>query len=226
MTKQSLPIAPFVTKKRQICDAIWIAEDNQPRLTRRAKMFLNHDTAFTTFTPAITAGLPDHSATLSAQTRLETPRGWASVDSLCVGDKVATLDGEFACITAITHPMRRAPLVQVPGGVLSTCSDVALPADAHVALTPPARWSQAPVVSVPIKALSGWNGIRPTLFAGPDLATLHFADEEMIYAQTGLLIHACDPATQPFFARLSYGDTRALLALMDGKMPAPDAAAA
>lgn len=189
-------------------------------------MFLNHDAAFTTFTPAIQSTQRDHTATLGAQTRLETPRGWASLDALCVGDSVATLDGGFARITAITHPKRRAPLVQVPGGVLSTCSDVALPADAHVALTPPARWSQAPVVSVPIKALSGWNGIRPTLFAGPDLATLHFEDEEMIYAQSGLLIHAFDSRAERFFPTLSYGDTRALLALMDGKMPAPDAAAA
>jgi len=189
-------------------------------------MLLNHDTAFTTFTPAITAAVPDHSATLSAQTRLETHRGWSSVDDLGVGDSVATMDGGFARITAITHPRRRAPLVQVPGGVLSTCSDIALPADAHVALTAPARWSQAPVVSVPIKALSGWNGIRPTLFAGPDLARLHFEDEEMIYAQTGLLVHAFDSTTQTFFPTLTYGDTRALLALIDGKMPAPDAAAA
>jgi len=189
-------------------------------------MFLNHDTAFTTFVPAIQTAQRDHTATLAAQTRLETPRGWASVDALSVGDSVATMDGGFAEITAITHPKRRMPLVQVPGGVLSTCSDVALPADAHIALTPPARWSQAPVVSVPLRALSGWNGIRPTLFAGPDLATLHFADEEMVYAQTGLLIHAFDADADSFFPTLSYGDTRALLALMDGKMPAPDAAAA
>ncbi|MEM6372962.1 MAG: Hint domain-containing protein [Pseudomonadota bacterium] len=189
-------------------------------------MFLNHDAAFTTFTPAILPSTPDHTATLTAQTRLETPKGWCTVDTLSVGDRVATMDGGFAAITAISRPKRRAPLVQVPGGVLSTCSDVALPADARVALSPPARWSQAPVVSAPVKALSGWRGIRPTLFAGPDLATLHFEDEEMIYAQTGLLIHACDTEADSFFPTLSYGDTRALLALMDGRMPAPDAAAA
>ena len=189
-------------------------------------MFLNHDAAFTTFTPALTSAKADHTATLTAQTRLETRRGWACVDTLSVGDSVATLDGGFAQITAISHPKRRAPLVQVPGGVLSTCSDMSLPADAHIALRAPARWGYAPVVSAPIKALSGWNGIRPTLFAGPALATLHFEEEEMIYAQTGLLIHAFDANADSFFPTLSYGDTRALLALLDGKMPAPDAAAA
>lgn len=189
-------------------------------------MFLNHDAAFTTFTPALTAETVDHTATLTAQTRLETRHGWASVDALSIGDSVATLDGGFAQITAISRPKRRAPLVQVPGGVLSTCSDMCLPADAHIALRAPARWGHAPIVSAPIKALSGWNGIRPTLFAGPDLATLHFEDEEMIYAQTGLLVHAFDKRADSFFPTLNYGDTRALLALVDGKMPAPDAAAA
>ncbi|MEQ3710616.1 MAG: hypothetical protein ABNH38_03930 [Tateyamaria sp.] len=189
-------------------------------------MFLNHDAAFTTFAPTVHPNFPQYTATLSAQTRLETTRGWASVDDLIAGDRVATMDGGFATITAIAHPKQRAPLVHVPGGVLSTCSDVALPADGHIALTPPARWSQAPVVSVPIKALSGWNGIRPTLFAGPDLATLHFEEEEIIYAQTGLLIHAFDATAVSFYPTLNYGDTRALLALLDGKMPAPDAAAA
>ncbi len=189
-------------------------------------MLLNHTTAFTTFSPAITSAPRGHRATLSAQTLLETPTGWTSVDTLQAGDKVATLDGGFAPIAAISRPDRHAPLVHVPGGVLSTCSDIALPGDARIALTPPARWSQAPVVSVPVKALSGWHGIRPTLFAGPDLTTLHFENEEMVFAQTGLMIHAHDGSPDPFFPTLTYGDTRALLALIGGTMPAPDAAAA
>ena len=190
-------------------------------------MFLNHDAAFTTFAPATRpARRRDARATLSAQTRIETPRGWISVDAAMAGDRVATLDGGFATITAISRPKMTAPLVHVPGGVLSTCSDVALPADARVALTPPARWSDAPVVSVPLRGLSGWRGVRPTLFAGPDLATLHFAEEEMIFAQSGLLIHAHDGTAQGSFRKLGYGDTRALLALSEGKMTQPDAAAA
>lgn len=191
-------------------------------------MLLNHDTAFAAFTPANASPSAErtHTTTLSAQTLLETPSGWATVDTLRAGDDVATLDGGFVRICAISRPERRAPLIHVPGGVLSNCSDVSLPSDARVALTPPARWSQAPVVSVPIKALCGWNGIRPTLFAGPDLATLHFDTEEMLFAQSGLLIHAYDGAPDPFFPVLEYGDTRALLALIDGKMPAADAAAA
>lgn len=189
-------------------------------------MFLNHDAAFADITPVKTPAAPQISATVTAHTLMETESGWAAVDSLQAGDAVATLDGGFAEITAITRPDRSAPLVHIPGGVLSTCSEIAVPADAHVALHTPARWIDAPVVSVPVKALSGWCGIRPTLFNGPDLTQLHFADEEMIYAQSGLLIHAAPSTGDSFFPKLSYGDARAILALSAGKMGQPDTIAA
>ena len=153
-------------------------------------MFLNHDAAFTTFAPAMTPAAPQYTATFSAQTRVETRSGWASVDTLCAGDAVATLDGGFAEITAISHPKRATPLVHVPGGVLSTCSDVALPADTHVALTPPARWSDAPVVSVPLRALSG---SRPCHTApggrGEDLCPIRAADPRAGHGRAILLPH-------------------------------------
>ena len=187
-------------------------------------MFHNHNAAFKTFTPAPVVA--DVSATVSAQTIVETPHGWRSVDTLRAGDSVATLDGGFAEITAITAPTNVEPMIRIPGGVLNSCSDVALPASTHLALTPTSRYSEAPVVSAPLKALSGWRGIRPTLFNAPDLATVHFENEEMIYAQTGLLIHAHDDKCDSFFQRLGYGDARALLALDQGHIGAPDQAAA
>ncbi|WP_299591738.1 hypothetical protein [uncultured Tateyamaria sp.] len=189
-------------------------------------MFLNHDAAFADITPIKTPAIPHISATVTAHTLLETENGWDTVDTLQAGDAIATLDGGFAEITAITHPDRSAQLVHIPGGVLSTCSEIALPADAHIALHTPARWIDAPVVSVPVKALSGWRGIRPTLFNGPDLTQLHFADEEMIYAQSGLLIHAAPTTGESFFPKLSYGDARAMLALSAGKIGQPDTVAA
>lgn len=189
-------------------------------------MFLNHDTAFANNTAIESQAPKRNSATVTAQTLLETEHGWTSVDTLRAGDAVATLDGGFAEITAIAHPERAAPLVHIPGGVLSTCSDVALPAHAHIALHTPARWIDAPIVSVPVKALSGWCGIRPTLFNGPDLAELQFEDEEMIFAQSGLLIHAGPSNGDSFFPRLNYGDVRAMLALSAGKFGQPDTIAA
>ncbi|WP_299042451.1 Hint domain-containing protein [uncultured Tateyamaria sp.] len=189
-------------------------------------MFLNHDTAFAEITPVASPMTPRISATMTAHTMLETEAGWTTVDGLQAGDAVATLDGGFAPITAITRSDRAAPLVHIPGGVLSTCSDITLPADAYVALHTPAGWIDAPVVAIPVKALSGWRGVRPTLFHGPDLAQLHFDTEEMIFAQTGLLIHAAPATEETFFPRLDYGNARAMLAATAGKFGQPDTVAA
>lgn len=185
-------------------------------------MFLNHQTAFDTFAPVTTDAAPQHTLNATASTILETPHGWRPISDLQAGDSVATLDGGFTEITGIAGAAS-AQLVRVPGGTLSTCSDIALPADCHVALPLPATVSEAPVVSVPLKALVGWRGIRPAMFPASDLATLTFAEEEMVYAQTGLLLHAADQAPG-FYDRKTYGETRALLALMDRRMPGPDLA--
>lgn len=187
-------------------------------------MFLNHQTAFDTFAPVTTENALRHTITATASTVLETAQGWRPVSDLQAGDRVATLDGGFAEITGIANAAP-AQLVRVPGGTLSACSDITLPADCHVALPLPATVSEAPVVSVPLKALIGWSGIRPAMFRASDLATLIFAEEEMVYAQTGLLLHAADQEPG-FYARKTYGETRALLALMDRRMPAPDLAVA
>lgn len=190
-------------------------------------MFLNHTTAFSHAAPIATKAAPtSFCATLTATTALETEAGWVTVDSLRAGDRVATLDGGFAQITAIKTASQPAPLVHIPGGVLSTCSGIALPSDARLGIRTPDRWVETPVVSVPLRALSGWRGIRPTLFHGPDLAQLHFADEEMIYAQSGLLVHAAPTSGTSFFPRLGYGDARAMLALTANRIGQPDTVAA
>lgn len=189
-------------------------------------MFHNHASAFARFDPAITAPADlTPRLTLSGQTRVETAQGWVAARTLRAGDVLATLDGGFAPITAISTPDISGPMIHVPGGTLSACSDLILPGEAHVALMPSPRLSEAPIVSVPLRALCGWRGIRPTLFGAAELATLHFETEELIFAQTGVMIHAA-PADSPFFPMLSYGDTRALLALMDERFGRPDTAAA
>ncbi|MEX0309994.1 MAG: hypothetical protein AB3N17_07065, partial [Tateyamaria sp.] len=133
-------------------------------------MLLNHTTAFSNSHMVAPADARSFGATLTAQTRVETEAGWTTVDTLRAGDAIATLDGGFAKITAIKTPRETAPLVHIPGGVLSNCSDIALPANAYVGMRTPARWIDAPTVSLPVRALRGWRGIRPTLFCGGDLA--------------------------------------------------------
>lgn len=189
-------------------------------------MLHNHNTAFAQFDPAIIAApAPDARTTLSGETMVETRQGWVAARTLRAGDSLATLDGGFAPITAITAPQITSTMMRIPGGALSNCSDVILPGNVHVALDLPAHLSQAPVVTAPLSALSGWQGIRPTLAGGAELATLHFDTEELIYAQTGLLIHSA-PSTETFFEQLSYGETRAKLALLQSRFIQPDSIAA
>lgn len=189
-------------------------------------MLLNHTTAFSDIQAVALETAPCFRATLTAQTRLETEAGWVTVDTLQAGDAVATLDGGFATITGITRPRSAAPLVHIPGGTLHNCSDVAVPGDAYVGLRAPDRWIDTPIVSLPVQALSGWRGVRPTLFSGGDLAQLQFANEEMLFAQTGMLVHAGPADGDSFFPRLGYGDARAVLSLSANKIGQPDTVAA
>ena len=187
-------------------------------------MFLNHTTAFAEFAPAkIVETAP--TLTLGADTMLETATGWLPVDQLAAGDAVATLDGGLTSIQSISKS-GSAPLIHVPGGTLSACSDCALPVHSRVALEQPAHLGEAPIVSVPLLALVGWRGIRHAVAQGTDLATLTFADEEMVFAQTGLLLHAAAPQTDGFFERLDHDQTRTLLARIDGRMMVPERIAA
>ena len=187
-------------------------------------MFLSHETAFQTFAPVPPIAALDHNITTCGATLLDTETGWKPARALKAGDSVATLDGGFTQIRSVSTA---APtqLIHVPGGTLGACTDLLLPATASVALHVPASISDAPILSVPLQALCGWQGIRRQPDHRAALTTLTFADEEMVYAQTGLLLHT-DNAEPGFFQRKSYGETRALLALWSGRLPAPDYAAA
>lgn len=189
-------------------------------------MFHNHNTAFAAFDPALTtAAASAAQSTLSGETMVETPQGWVAAHTLRAGDALATLDGGFAPITAISTSNVTGAMVRIPGGALSNCSDVVLPGDVHVGLELPNHVSDAPFVTVPLSALCGWQGIRPTLVGAAELATLHFDTEELIYAQTGLLIHAAHSG-ETFFNRLSYGETRARITLLQARLGQPDTVAA
>ncbi len=187
-------------------------------------MFLNHTTAFDTFAPITADAALGHAIQATANTLFETETGWRPLHALQAGDAVATLDGGFTQIRSVT-PGAPVPMIHVPGGALGACTDVLLPATASVALDVPATVCETPILSVPLRALCGWNGIRHAVDATDTLTTLTFDDEEMVFAQTGLLLHT-DNALPGFFERKSYGETRALLALWAGHLPAPDYAAA
>jgi hypothetical protein len=193
-------------------------------------MLLNHSQAFAQFLPtdivAQTPVLPlpkrEETSAFRAGTLLETPSGWCSVETLKTGDEVYTLDGGFTEITGIrTHalPAGSTRAIHVPAGVLNNCSDLVLTAGQHVALIEPECETlfQTPCVLVPAAAMTGFRGITALTGFGEMTATeLTFATEEIVYAQTGALIHVPSGTTDPFFRTLGYGETRALLTMLNG----------
>lgn len=168
-------------------------------------------------------------AGLVAGTLVETDAGWQPVESLAIGQPVQTWDGGLQPLVRLER-RRIAPgagLVAVPGGVLSTCSDLLLLPDQHVLVETgaAAMLLDQDVALVPAAALLGWQGVtveRPR--RGIDIIGLAFETEEAVYANTGALVH-CAAAGAParevprseFFTVLDRDGARALL----GFAPAP-----
>lgn len=166
---------------------------------------------------------PDACLTLLPGSLVETATGWTDAADLTPGDRVQTLDGGQARIAGLTRrPLtsRDGVAMHIPGGALDNCSDLILPGVQRLGLIHPTceRLFGAPCVLVQAHALAGFRGIAPAPapVAGAQIVTeLQMAEEELVYAQTGLLL--CAPsARQPAYRRLSYGEARALLAVMSG----------
>lgn len=171
---------------------------------------------------------------IAAGTLIETDRGWRSVDELCPGDRIMTFDGGLRELRAVStrrldSPMGQvAHMMEVPGGVLDTCSDLSLPADQYVLLDLAAVEAShdSPLALVPAAALEDWNGIRRKPAGDRSLSyTLCFDDEEIVFANTGAMLHCAAPEGttlgSSFFNTLSFDETRSLLGLPQLRADAP-----
>ncbi|MEL6608459.1 MAG: Hint domain-containing protein [Pseudomonadota bacterium] len=134
-------------------------------------------------------------------TRVATRRGWRAVESLAVGDEVLTFDAGLQPITAIervinwpdhkTCPDHAAPF-EIPAGVLGNAERIwMLPAQLVVVESDLAETLTGdPFALVPVDVLDGWRGIRRVDPRAPHLVViLHFADDQVIYAGDGALVH-------------------------------------
>jgi Hint domain len=185
-------------------------------------MHLKHQTAFAQFTAA-----PKLQPGLIAGTLVETPNGWTRVEDVSIGTQVATFDGDFRPVTQVTRQPDADALWCVPGGTLGACSDLLVEADQHLALTHPAcrRLFDLPVVLAPVSALAGHGGIHRVPGKSAPVHRLHFAEDEILWTQTGALIHAGLDGHDSSYRKLGYGETRALLLMMPDHTYAPDLAA-
>lgn len=184
--------------------------------------------------------LPPHG--LTAGMRVETPQGWRAVETLAAGDRVQTLDGGMREVIGAAHTTLSArdllrataagerPLY-VPGGALDTCAGFHLLPGQPVLID--THHAEAvfgnPLVLVPGAALEGWQGILPDTPQAPlTIVRLMFDEEEVIYANTGALLHCpTDPGVWQtgdsraggFFTRLDLDAARLLVDLvrMDGR---------
>jgi len=155
---------------------------------------------------------------------VETPDGWRPVGALVPGDRIATYDGGFCPLVSVgrhaLHPQAEHRSVHVPGGALDNCAPLDLMPGQAVLIAAPVveEVLSAAAVLVPATALIGFHGITARHIDRPEARiVLRFDGEEVVYAQSGTLVH-CAPEGMPagagFFDLLDGPRAAAMLALI------------
>jgi hypothetical protein len=163
-------------------------------------------------------------AGLVAGTRVEAAQGWRPVESLTRGDAVFTLDGGLTEITGLRREtIVPRQIIHVAGGTLGNCDALTLLPFQHLLIHAPVgerAFGMADLL-VPAQALAGLDGVEwrtaPELV---ELVHLEFEDEELVWANSGMLVH-CVQAGRPagqssFFKVLEMDQALALVQLMRG----------
>lgn len=145
---------------------------------------------------------------------VETRIGWRAPSLLKPGMEVATLDGGFTPVRNVTRERQNIGAYFVPEGALNNCSALCLPEGARIGIEAPIGYDGATsdTLSLPISALEGISGIRQVTSDAGQMYCLSFADEEMVWTNTGALLHA-KTREDGFFHELSFGEARAFLHL-------------
>lgn len=192
-------------------------------------MFMKDFTRLATEITLVGTRLPDSvpaqvTTGIVAGTLIEAAQGWCKVESLRIGDAVQTLDGGLARILGIDRrclwPAAETALIHVPGGSHDACSDLLLVPGQHVLIdTLDDAAIGAPFALVPAMALTADRLVRRHFPSGPvEVITPLFADEEVVFANSGVLLHCpgvVDGAGRlpesSFFLRLDRVAARAFL---------------
>ncbi len=158
--------------------------------------FTSYATEFSLVAPRVSAVIAAPVVTgIVAGTLLETGLGWRDVATLRIGDAVQTLDGGLARIHGldrrILQPAAETALILVPGGCHDACSDLWLVPGQHLLIDTLEDASiGAPFALVPALALTTDALVRRDFPTHPvEVITPLFADEEVVFANSGVLIH-------------------------------------
>lgn len=162
--------------------------------------------------------LPALAATgLTCATLVETAEAWQPAGDLRIGARVQTLDGGLATVRGIERtPATGLPAVRLAGGLVGNCADLVLPRG-QLMLVDTLGDSALPdrdLVLVPAAAWLGLPGAAETLIQDT-LVTPLFDDEEVIWANSGVLLHcpaiAGTHMEDSFFPTLPLPQARAFL---------------
>ncbi len=156
-------------------------------------------------------------------TRVEAADGWRPVESLMRGDAVYTFDGGLREIRAIhREEVRPVRVLNVPGGALDNCAELALLPGQHMLLEAPEAEAAhgSPLALLPAAALAGWRGVEWVNWKARkvEVVTLVFDEEELVWGNSGALFHCPDTRqhgaprlVSRFFKVLGLEEGRALL---------------
>jgi len=172
---------------------------------------------------------------LIAGTRVETAEGWKIVETIRTGERVHTYDGGLKAVKRIERTVYGADvqdafpegLLMVPGGALDNCDAFYLLPEQHVLLESAIAEEVLgnATTLVPAAALENYRGITRVLPVDLiEVVTLLFDDEEVVYANTGTMMH-CAPhkaagaamrgtMRSAFFNVLGLEQARAMIELM------------
>lgn len=150
---------------------------------------------------AFDGGLATQTHGLMAGTRVASNLGWRAIEALAVGDKVLTFDNGMQEITEVrrmtfwTDAPDTLPAmwpVIVPAGAMGNRCELTLLADQGVLIESDAAADiyGDPFAVIPAHALEGVRGIHRRAPAQQiELIAIHFAAEQVVYAEGGALIH-------------------------------------
>lgn len=138
---------------------------------------------------------------LLAGSKIATSMGWRAVEAMAAGDMVLTFDNGLQAVAEVRRdtfwvadmmvPAAYAS-VMVPAGALGNSQDMELLPEQGVLIESDAACDANgdPFAVIEAKALVGYRGITRTAPRTQiEVITLVFADEQVIYAEGGALIH-------------------------------------
>ncbi|MDE4133605.1 Hint domain-containing protein [Phaeobacter sp. QD34_3] len=171
-------------------------------------------------TPIDTTPLRPREGGFLPSTLVETDRGFIQARDVKPGDMIYTFDGGAQEVQAVRHAVPRlTTLMHVPAGALGNDTDLLLPADQTVALELDAaeRLFGLPLVTAKLIHLAGHKGIKAA--APESIGRIHITctEEELIWAESGMLVLAGEGGPDGAFCELSLTEVRQVLASDEGR---------